>query len=56
MRVKIVHKASHWARHGKHKGMLIVCIQRNRELTRPKPRPPMFDTVLEAFAHYSRRR
>jgi hypothetical protein len=56
VRQKILHKGSYWSHHGRHKGMLVVCIQRNRELSRPKRKTPMFDTVLEALAHYARRR
>jgi len=34
--VKIVHKGSYWSRHGRHKGMLMVCMFRNREAAQRK--------------------
>lgn len=58
-RTKIVYKASAWSRHGKHKGMLIVCIQRNRESQqRAKAMAGglKFESVAEMFLYYARRK
>lgn len=50
MRQKIRHKASHFSKHGKHKGLLILSIQRNRAMTRPRRRGSMYESVQAAFA------
>jgi hypothetical protein len=55
---KIVKKSSHWAKHGKHRGILPIVCARNREramraaIRDSKRLDDMFESVPEMMAFY----
>jgi hypothetical protein len=51
---KTVHKATHWWKHGKHKGLIEYCLRVNRandeQAAKRRATVEMYPTVREAFA------